>query len=650
MIIDLVKIGKIKSKKDLNEYPINQPFFYNNYLFHYLIITNNLNGLKLVEFPIYKFNEDNYNGFMLAAKYNYYNILNHLLIKYSRYINKKNDFNEIFLHHLDPYVDNYIQFIIDNKNKLTKLFYIYNDDEICPLDMLFSRGSFESIIKINHALNFNYGDYLKTPSFFNMLLNENINSKEIIQICQLLFKKDNKIFSYVDNDGNNILYPIVMKGKLKLLKYFYDLNNNDDVIKFDYYTPINTYHIFSLAYSKGLIDNNYEMADFILDKIIDKHNFDETDKEGNNLAHFILNSRLSHNDGNYKIEKKILNKYNDWHKNNIHKISPFDLILKLDGKKYGKFIKNITLNKRIRKIPKSWKGIIKKLKVNKDKSKNHKKIILLDNKYTHGNIFQAKFTDIALFLMYLGDKYNNLYIPLWKGKYNHEIDENIYLPDTWLSEYNNFPWLIIWNNKKNYFIHPHLNKLIKKNKKYYDYGVVILSLRLPSGGLHAALVLYDFKRNIIERFDPYGNTSLLDINMDKFLGKELVLNTGMTYYNPGIYFPVAGFQTLSNEDDIYNQKMGDFGGYCLAWTLWYIEHRLLNNKINPKKLIRKTINKFMGMKIKPMEYIRNYANNINKYRVDLMIDAGIPENIVSNEVFNNACYDKLNKFIIKYHQ
>ena len=53
----------------------------------------------------------------------------------------------------------------------------------------------------------------------------------------------------------------------------------------------------------------------------------------------------------------------------------------------------------------------------------------------------------------------------------------------------------------------------------------------------------------------------------------------MKYCSPECYFPVSGFQTLSDENNIMNQKMGDFGGYCLAWCIWYVEHKL-NVKIN----------------------------------------------------------------------
>ncbi len=73
-------------------------------------------------------------------------------------------------------------------------------------------------------------------------------------------------------------------------------------------------------------------------------------------------------------------------------------------------------------------------------------------------------------------------------------------------------------------------------------------------------------------------------------------------------------------------------------------------KVNPKDLIKKTINRFMQMKITPMEYIRNYANYINKYRVEYMVKNGIPLHLVSNEYLNDNYIKQLFKSIIKYHQ
>tara|TARA_Y100000589_G_scaffold330921_1_gene382209 strand:- start:1179 stop:3140 length:1962 start_codon:yes stop_codon:yes gene_type:complete len=651
MIIDLVKIGNIKTLDELKEYPLDEPYFYNNYLFHYLIITNNLNTLKLHNFPVQIVNEDGYNGFMLAAKYNYYDTIDYLLSKYSKYLNITNKFNENMLHFLDPTLDEYSNFIIKNKSKFMKLYYSYDINGVCPLDYLFGEGSLDNILKINKEIDFNYNNYTKTPFHFNIILNKSLTSKDIIKVLQLLYKKDNNIFSYIDNEGNNILFPIVLDGKYKLLQYLNDLNKNHDIIKFDYYTPINTFHIFKTAYNKGIVSNNYQMADYILNNIIKNHNFEETDKYGNNLAHFILSSRIKNKRGNRKIEEKILKKYKGWDNVNVKNETPRQLINKIGGN-YKKFLSYKGRDNSKNKSKKNSRKKSRKSsrKSSKSSTKEDNNINLDENKYeyTHSNKFQARFTDIAIFFDYIRNKYKNVYIPTYDGKYNSkEVDEDLIFPDGLLYKYNNFPWLLVWNNKNNYFIHPKLNMLIKKNKKKYDIAVLLLSMRLPNGGLHATLVIYDFKRNIIERFDPYGNTTLLDKDIDIVFKKELTYGKNVKYCDTSCYFPVAGFQTISNEENMYNQKMGDFGGYCLAWCLWYIEHRLKNLKANPKMLVRKTLHKIMEMKLKPDEYIRNYANNINNVRVDYMKKIGIPENVISNEMMPNNYIKILNDSIIK---
>jgi hypothetical protein len=647
MIIDLVKIGNIKTLNELKEYPLDEPYFYNNYLFHYLIITNNLNTLKLHNFPIHIVNEDGYNGFMLAAKYNHYDTIDYLLSKYSKYLNITNKFNENMLHFLDPTLEEYSNFIIKNKSKFMKLYYSYDINGVCPLDYLFSEGTLDNILKICKENDFNYNNYTKTPFHFNIILNKSLTSKEIIKVLQLLYKKDKNIFSYIDNEGNNILFPIVLDGKYKLLQYLNDLNKNHDIIKFDYYTPINTFHIFKTAYNKGIVSNNYQMADYILNNIIQNHNFEETDKYGNNLAHFVLSSRIKNKRGDRKIEEKILKKYKGWDDVNVKNETPRQLINKIGGN-YKKFLSYKGRDNSKNKSKNNSKN--KSRKSSKSSTKEDDNINLDENKYeyTHSNKFQARFTDIAIFFDYIRNKYKNVYIPTYDGKYDSKnVDEDLIFPDGLLYKYNNFPWLLVWNNKNNYFIHPKLNMLIKKNKKKYDIAVLLLSMRLPNGGLHATLVIYDFKRNIIERFDPYGNTTLLDKDIDIVFKKELIYGKNVKYCDTSCYFPVAGFQTISNEENMYNQKMGDFGGYCLAWCLWYIEHRLKNLKANPKMLVRKTLHKIMEMKLKPDEYIRNYANNINNVRVEYMKKIGIPENVISNEMMPNNYIKILNDSIIK---
>jgi len=221
-------------------------------------------------------------------------------------------------------------------------------------------------------------------------------------------------------------------------------------------------------------------------------------------------------------------------------------------------------------------------------------------------------------------------------------------PDMIVNEYNNFPWTIFWTNQFEYYIHPYLNILINANKNKYDCSMILLSVLLPHGGLHAMILYYDFKNNLIERFDPYGNTFDMDINMDDVLEEELTWNTGFSYVNVKKYLPVAGFQSLSDEDNILNQKPGDFGGFCLAWCLWYLELRLKNLKCNSKVLVKKAISKLLQTESSINNFIRNYSNNIDKYRLLELEKAGIDKLRTSNITLDGKEKLLVVEYIIKH--
>jgi hypothetical protein len=65
-MIDFKKIINIKTNNDLTNFILKKPIFQGNYLFHYLIELNNLDGLKLKKWPIYIENIDGLNGFHIA--------------------------------------------------------------------------------------------------------------------------------------------------------------------------------------------------------------------------------------------------------------------------------------------------------------------------------------------------------------------------------------------------------------------------------------------------------------------------------------------------------------------------------------------------------------------------------------------------------
>lgn len=652
MTIDIIKIGKIKKLSQLKKYSINKPINNSDYLFHYMILANNIIGLKLTVYPVSMVNGDDYNGFMLAAKEGKYNILRYLIHRYPEFIYNKNKKNMTFLHYIEP-SNEYVDIISSFKSvDWNSLFQIYSSNtHMSCLDLLFKKGSFVIIKKIIKILNLKKNDhflstYISQPSFFNLSINKKLTTKNIIDILDILYRIDSNIFSLADDMGYTIAFPLVLLNDKDLIHYIVKKCGQS----LDRYSPLSTNHIFIISYNLGIKTNNFTNCRYILKHVMQNHDFTETDVNGDNLIHFILETRLETTKGDIVIEHDLLSRYNDWTQMNMNKITPLDLIVSLDYS-YHKYVKTIVGKVDIDTIEnKKWKRYIQKIV--KTSKQIVPKIKMINTAYTHSNMFQSRFTDTAIFAFYLTNKHKSLYLPIYHDKFTATFPSDLKLPDDSLNSFNNFPWLIVWNSSDKYWIHPQLNNLIKiaSQANLYKYSFVILSLRVPNDGLHATLILYDFTRKIIERFDPYGNTSILDKNMDEILEKELTSNLDFKYVSPSAYLPVSGFQTLSDENNLINQKMGDFGGYCLAWCFWYIEHRLLNNKVEPKNLVRKTLNKFMSMKIKPMEYIRNYSNSISFYRLKFFKKIGLNEKIGSNENLTDDEHEILFNYIIKYHQ
>jgi hypothetical protein len=210
-----------------------------------------------------------------------------------------------------------------------------------------------------------------------------------------------------------------------------------------------------------------------------------------------------------------------------------------------------------------------------------------------------------------------------------------------------FPWIICYTSKDEYWIHHELNNLInaQRRKKKYDFATCYISIN--SNGLHANIIIYDFNKLTIERFDPYGDTVYFDKEFDDILEEELTWNTGFIYIKPSDYMPIAGFQSISDELNPLKQKIGDFGGYCLAWCSWYLEHRIINKNIEPKILVNKLLKKLSYSNNTFLENIRNYANNLNKARTEYLKNIGIDNKIISNLYLTNYIENELTESIIE---
>ena len=114
------------------------------------------------------------------------------------------------------------------------------------------------------------------------------------------------------------------------------------------------------------------------------------------------------------------------------------------------------------------------------------------------------------------------------------------------------------------------------------------------------------------------------------------------------------FQTISNDSELNVRKLGDPSGYCLAWTFWYLEMRINNPNIHPKQLVKKavhSINKENNKKRAKgkyvfIDFIRNYANKLDKLKNDFILQSGIEEYFLYNMVLKAEDQEKLMKNMV----
>ena len=635
MKIDFNKIVHIKTIKDLKKFKINKPIFFNNYLFHYLILFQNLQGLKLIKFPIYKENNDNLNGIHLAAKEYNYNILCYLINTYPEYIYNKNKNNELFTVYI-PY--NQFYKLIKKYKKLDWDFLLYNNKKLLKNIILNLKYK-----ELNNFINIcNDRDKL---NLFNIINNPNLLYDEKIKILDTFtdeqLNKKNKL-------GEGIIFLAFNDIKL----YNYLIKRKVDI---NYYTIINTESPIRIAIFKDILNNKKEYTkniEFTLE--ICK----ELNKKSENIIHSILRLRIARNSqiisiNNIKsinyIELDILKICDSecWNQLDINKITPLELLINLDFNIYSNILNNIQINSNILKNIKNenW------LKLYKTFNSYNKSLDEINiNDYSSCTLFQSKFIDIGIFTLYLTDTYKNLYIPkntLYTINNSISID-TISTVDNIIYNESIFPWIIIFNSENDYYIHPYLNNIINNVKNNIRFCLVFLSLNTDDT-LHANFLIYDFQKMIIERFEPYGNTNFIDNYIDDILEEELTWNTRLQYIRPKDFLPYSGFQTISDESNIYNMKSGDFGGFCLAWCLWYLETKMINPDIDSKILVKKLISKLNNLDIKFSEYIRNYANKINLTRIKYLELIGIDSKKTTDLYLNDTYNTKLiNYLILKY--
>lgn len=505
-----------------------------------------------------------------------------------------------------------------------------------------------------------------------------------IEITKLLL--ENKI-NYDTETNDNHLTPILLAT----------LQNNVDICKLLLTYPINincqdVYGNTILDYaiinkSKQLIDLYYNIVDVNLINISGEiainlffNNYDVKTLDEYRFREILMKSEMNiqNNDGktiwHYLVEYDIwehyteilINKRNKIHIQDNKLMTPYKIIETKYPKKLSKFVdliansfKNYIINTNSKPDYNGDINIIKDLIINKHISSPESNKAYCPISETENLKFSTYIgisLDIVSGLIYIKQKFNIVETSLTKNFIDNSMLEDYYNSngkEKQNSEFLNFE--IVWYYQR-LFYPTNIKDIIKQFLNDNDKRYLIIPLGIGlSHGSHANIIIYDKDTNSIERFEPYGSNyppgfNYNPINLDLIL-KNLFLNyfnDKLKYFAPSDYEPKIGFQFLDAMTYDKEKNIGDTGGFCAAWSLWYVEMRIINKNISRDLLINKLINLIRTKNISFRTVIRNFTKNIIDIRDKILSDSNLDINQWFNNNYDDNQYNKLIKNISSF--
>lgn len=467
---------------------------------------------------------------------------------------------------------------------------------------------------------------------------ENDNSIELIisKKCENLDKLK-KIFKFDVNKLNKYTNPIslslIIGKKLDCLKKIIE----------DYKFDINLSGRYENTISYCILNNQLYLKYLLTLK---KINYNYLNTYNNSFLGIILINNI--NNIELDTQKNFLNKLDDINTQNNNGDTIVHLIFK--NKRWNDF-KDILKNKKVNleiknkenKTPLSY--VSKKIKnevndILKKKIKNCSlNINLLKN---NKNIMHTKFESIVgfsdlFFLLFFIKKYN-IGVPICVNE--DKKDTSLKSTNNGFTSHVNYILTknincllcsqVIFMDKDNYYINSNLKKCIKN---VIDKKIIILNISkfYLNSSNHANILIIDNTKKIIERFETHGyivsknNTS---IELDNLLKRKIIkiMNdlTGVKYkyFTPNDYQNLFDFQNLY---DGYKNYQLETGGFCGAWIYWYLEHKILNPKIDSDELILKLKKSVLNSKYNIRDIIRGYSAKLEEFKNKKLIEYKIPK-------------------------
>jgi ankyrin repeat protein len=623
---------------------------YNNIL-KILLENENVIGIPLVDIvdkfgalPIhYAINYDNNEALDLIIKYNtQYNKLDNKGFSPLHYAIKKKNYIAIEKLLKSPTLNINLQTNIGE----TSLHIACNYEDIKSVKLLLEKNRPGSKINIDIIDN----EYQITPLMYVVTLNN-------IVLTTLLL--DNGASPEIqDASGNTSLHLAINENNIEISNILILKFNNFNLLDINSMTPL---HVLIVNSGNDL----NKIQKYNISKLLENTNLNIQDINGNTIWHLFAKSGLW-----YIFRNILVNKKNNLFIKNAENITPYDILK--TSKYFNSLLDtiihsyyNLLITKKS-EYKLDWENncsykitdqMICKEKIKENIIKNNISVPMKKISYCNVDINEG---NKILFTTFIGvpiDILSGLLL-LYDNKEvmttlnNDNIIENIELHNYYLklgilknnADFLNFE--IIWLYQ-DIFYPAKLDILFTNflNNNNYNFFIIPLGIELDIGA-HANILIYDKKKNILERFEPNGSDPPPNFNYNALLLDNIIYNyfknilhknkIKFSYLTPKDYLPKIGFQTLENIDFYKTRKLGDPGGFCATWCLWYAQNRIKYYDIHPKNLVDILIKKIKYNNLSFKNIIRNFSKSITDFRDNLLSKV----NMDINEYINNQYDDK----------
>jgi ankyrin repeat protein len=701
LLFDTIKqqkfINVINILNDNPDIDINIRDNSNTYLIQYAIMYNNIDIIKkLLEFncKLDFIDNDGYTILYIPIKHGYHDLVKILITSDVLSVQLVDivDKNNSLPIHYALYYDNNTAFDMILKN--TKHLNILDNKGLAPLHLAIKKKNYYALNKLINHPNINVNivnnigetalhiacNYEDITSVKILLTKKNNNHNSIqldifdnqFQITPLMYvvTLNNKEITnlLVDNNanvniqdavGNTALHLAINENNIEIANLLIGKITNFNLVDINGMSP---FHL--LVY---LNQDITKLLQFNVDLLINNTSLNIQDVNGNTLWHIFAKTGLW-----YSFKKLLKYKKNNLFIKNTDNETPFDL---LKNSKYFNDIIEIVVDSYYNMlITKShlyisdWENKCANKQFTENKCKSEIKNVFLNNNvsvpmkkssYCEVDITIGKKTMFTTFTGVPLDIISGLVILHKNDKYvmttlnNKNIINNGNLDKYYKNlgiikntvDFLNFE--IIWLYQDIFYpigLNDVINQFKNSNKNFL---IIPLGIELDNGA-HANIIIIDKQLMTIERYEPNGADAPPNFNYNNILLDNILENYFREYFNkfkylkPKDFLPKIGFQSLENAELYKTRKLGDPGGFCAVWCIWYALNRIKYSEIKQYKLVNILINKIKYNNFSFKDIVRNFSKEITDFRDGILTKINLDINNYLNNQYN---IDDINKIV-----